>query len=138
MSSVGHEAMLDMTFRTNLGLATCAVAELGIADLVPRGVGRTVAELATEAGCDAEHLYGTLRLLASYFEDLIPALRVDAGETLRGQSGPLSSARAARWYDWRSPLRRWPHHQPPQRPSPPDQEPPASFWVARVEVFLVR
>jgi hypothetical protein len=42
------------------------VAELGIADLIPRGSSRPVAELAAEASCDTASLYRTLRLLASY------------------------------------------------------------------------
>jgi hypothetical protein len=66
MANVGNERMMEVMMGTHMGHAACAVAELGIANLIPRGASRPVSELASEAGCDAAHLYRTLRLLASY------------------------------------------------------------------------
>jgi hypothetical protein len=96
MAHEGQQQFLDIVFRMNLGLAAGAVAELGIANLIPRGSARPVAELASEAGCEAEYLYRTLRLLASYeiFEETAPrqfaltpvaeSMRDDAVESTRG------------------------------------------------------
>jgi hypothetical protein len=87
--------MMEVMMATHLGHAACAVAELGIANLIPRGGSRPVADLASEVGCDAAHLYRTLRLLASYgfFEERAPhtfaltptaaAMRDDAPESTR-------------------------------------------------------
>jgi hypothetical protein len=102
-SSINHRELnlenqefLQMIARTHLGFAAGAIAELGIADLIPRGAARPVTELAAEGGCDAALLYRTLRFLASYgiFEETAPrsfaltsaadAMRSDAPESTRG------------------------------------------------------
>jgi hypothetical protein len=87
--------MMEVVMGTHMGHAACAVAELGIANLIPRGGSRPVGDLASEAGCDAVHLYRTLRLLASYgfFQETTPrsfaltptaeAMRDDAPESTR-------------------------------------------------------
>jgi len=95
VATEGHRTFLEIVFHMNLGLAAGAVADLGIANLIPRGSARAVADLASEAGCDGAHLYRTLRLLASYgiFAETAPgqfaltpvaeSMRDDASESTR-------------------------------------------------------
>lgn len=89
-----HQKFFEMFFHAHVCFASSAIAELGIADLIPRGVSRPVSELAKESGANADHLYRTLRLLASYgiFTETTPGtfaltsyaevLRKDAPETM--------------------------------------------------------
>jgi SAM-dependent methyltransferase len=95
MSRAAHQKFFEIFSTTQLCFAAGVVAELGIADLIPRGGTRSAAELAAASGCDESHLYRTLRLLASYgfFQETAPrsfaltdhaeSLRQDAPESMR-------------------------------------------------------
>jgi len=95
MSNLANQRFLEITMGGHLCFAACAVAELGVADSIPRGSSRPVAELAAEASCDAGFLYRTLRLLASYeiFQETAPrtfaltpvaeSMRSDAKDSIR-------------------------------------------------------
>ena len=78
-----------------LARAVCTIAEMGLPDMVDRGSGKTVSELAAATGCQERSLYRTLRFLAShgFFTETVPrrfgltplaeALRSDAPDSYR-------------------------------------------------------
>jgi hypothetical protein len=90
-----NQRFLEIVMNGHLSFASCAIAEFGIADAIPRGASRPVTELAAETGLDPAFLYRTLRLLASYeiFEETAPrsfaltpfaeAMRSDAEGSVR-------------------------------------------------------
>jgi hypothetical protein len=95
MATAGNDKLIESMVGVHLGFAACAAAELGLANLIPRDGAREVEALAAEAGCNPDHLYRLLRLLASHgiFEEtarrtfaLTPAaesMRDDADQSTR-------------------------------------------------------
>ena len=95
MANPGNDKLLELMTATHAFAAVCAVAELGVVDLMPASGSRPVGELALESKCDEQHLFRTLRLLAShgFFKETEPrtfaltpvgaSLRGDADESTR-------------------------------------------------------
>lgn len=70
----GHQRFLEIFTQVQLCFAGGVIAELGIAEQIPRGESRSVRELAAASGADEGMLYRTLRLMASYgyFDETSP------------------------------------------------------------------
>lgn len=95
MAQAEHQKFFEIFASAQLCFAVSAVAELGIAEQIPRGGSRTTAELAAASGSNEEFLYRTLRLLASYgfFQESTPhtfvltplaeSLRSDTPESMK-------------------------------------------------------
>jgi hypothetical protein len=95
MAHEENTQLLQLGFGAILQHAVSIVAELGVADLIERGAGRPVSELAQDVGCHERSLYRCLRFLASrgIFEEqsernfaltpLAEALRTDSEDSFR-------------------------------------------------------
>lgn len=101
MVSQEHRRMQEVLAQAHLCFAVSAIAELDIADRIPRGADRPSAELAREAGCDPNLLYRTLRFLAShgFFAETAPGsfALTPAAEAMRSDS-PESTRAAWRMF----------------------------------------